>query len=265
MARVLARVRSLAHRSVRDSQKSCWVEGPRHFVQAADARFSFAAVVHCPKLLKSPVAEVIARRQRAAGVRYVRVSPEQFRTISTTVRASGIGAIVRQEFSSLRPSTEFCGLGWLLIEEIRSPGNLGTILRTAEACGVGGVIFVGPACDPFGPDVLRASMGGIFALTLYRASAEQVAAWARRQSVQIVGLSPQGELPWNDSTLGSRVAIAIGEEREGISDQLRQLCLASVRLPMTGRADSLNVSIAAGVMMYELVRRASHTDGPGPT
>jgi TrmH family RNA methyltransferase len=259
VARVLSRVRSLARREVRDSQKCCWIEGARHFIQAADAGFHFEAIVHSPVLLKSPVAEILARRLRAGGARYARVTPEQFRAVSTTVRASGIGAIVRQRIEKLGPATEYRGLGWLVIEQIRSPGNLGTILRTAEACGVGGVIFVGRDCDPWSPEVLRASMGGIFALPLFRASHEQVLAWATAHSVQLVGLSPDGAELWSDAALAERVAVAIGEERQGLSDSSKRLCHTAVRLPMSGRADSLNVSIAAGVMMYELVRRIEAT------
>ena len=256
---ILKRVRSLERRAERDAQQAFWLEGVRNFVQAYDARYSFDAVIYSPVLLKSVVADMLLRRLRAAATRVARVSPEQFRSVSSAGRASGIGAIARQQWSPLSRADAARGLCWLVIEQIRSPGNLGTILRTAEACGVGGIIFVGPAGDPFDPAVVRASMGGIFHLPFTRAAHAQVRHWAHARGVQIVGLSPQADRLWTDLPADRPLAIMVGEERGGLSESQRSICQLSVRLPMTGRADSLNVSIATGVMLYELVRR-----GPMP-
>lgn len=145
---------------------------------------------------------------------------------------------------------------WLIVEQIRSAGNLGTILRTAEACGVGGVVFLGPWCDPFDPVTVRGSMGAVFQLTLVRSNAERFVRWANDQGLAIVGLSPDAEHLWTQLPATRPLGIVIGEERQGLSDRLRKLCHTTVRLPMQGRADSLNVGVAAGVMMYELVRLA---------
>ena len=227
----------------------------RHFVQACDARLVFDTVVYSPVLLKSSLAEMLIRRLNAQGVRRQRLSPEQFRSISTTERASGVGAIVREHWTPLARAQADRGLCWLVIEDVRTPGNLGTIVRTAEACGAAGIIFVGPQCDPFTPDVLRASMGGIFHLGVVRATHDELQRWASRGAVQVVGLSPDAERLWTELRISAPVAIVLGEERRGLSDRLRGLCHSTVRLPMTGHADSLNVGVAAGVMMYELVRR----------
>lgn len=188
--KVLKRVRALADARTRQIQNCFWIEGVRNFVQACDAQLPFDTVVYCPVLLKSPVANMLCRRLVASGARRVRISPEQFRGISTTARASGIGAIVHQRWTPLKKAQPIGGLCWLVVEEIRSPGNLGTILRTAEACGVSGVIFVGSRCDPFDPAVLRASMGGICHLPLIRATHEEIGRWAARHGVELVGLSP---------------------------------------------------------------------------
>lgn len=165
ICRTLTRVRQLGRRSVRDSQRRFWIEGIRHFVQAFDAKYAFDEVVYSPILLKSPLAEMLVRRLGAASVKRVRVSPEQFRSISKDARASGIGAIVRQQWTTLEQADATIGLCWLVIEDLRSPGNLGTIFRTAEAVGAAGVVFLGKACDPFDPVVLH-SMGGVFHLSL---------------------------------------------------------------------------------------------------
>jgi len=252
---LLSRIRLLGTRTVRDTQNTFWIEGIRQFVQAYDARMRFDTVVHSPILLTSPLAEMIVRRLRAQGTRCVKVSPEQFRTISTAERASGVGAIMRQNWSPLAKIKPGRGLGWIVLEEIRSPGNLGSIIRTAEAAGLGGMILVGPRCDPFDPAVVRASMGSLSHLPLTRTTHHELSRWATAHNVTLAGLTPEAEQLWTDLPPAKNIAIVLGEERGGLSSPLRRLCHTLVRLPMSGRADSLNVSVAAGVMMYELVRR----------
>ena len=256
---VLSRVRALAQRRVRDATRQFWVEGVRHFVQACDAHFSFDTVVYSRVLLKSDLAEMLTRRLAGRGVRRVAVSPEQFRSISTAGRASGVGAIARQRWTPLGQLGPRDGLCRLVIEDIRSPGNLGTILRTAEATGVAGVVFLNPRCDPFDTAAVRSSMGGVFHLQLTRASHAGLRRWADSHGVSLVGLSPDAPRLWTETSPsggGGGTALVIGEEREGLSARGRNLCHHTVRLPMTGRADSLNVGVATGVMLYELVRRA---------
>ncbi len=256
--KLVARVKSLASRFVRDKEGCLWLEGVRHFVQAYDARLDFEAVVHSPVLLRVPFAEMIARRLAATGVPRWRVSPEQFRRLSSTVRASGIGAIVRQHWSSLETAAVRNGPCWIVVEQIRSPGNLGTMLRTAEAAGVTGVIFVGDVSDPFHGTAVRASMGGIFPLPLVRTTPDRLAVWVARRGLMLVGLAPDANRLWTELQTDRGIGLVVGEERAGLSERLRALCETTVRLPMTGRADSLNVAVAASVVMYELVRR-SHT------
>jgi TrmH family RNA methyltransferase len=212
-------------------------------------------VVHCPILLKSAFAQKLVRRLSAAGVRKVRVTPEQFRSICTTARASGIGAIVRQNWMPLAEADPAHGLCWIIAEAIRSPGNLGSILRTADACSVGGIIFVGPQCDPFEPTVLRASMGGICHLPLVRTTHAELDRWTKAHGVQLVGLSPEADRLWTETPGTGPLGLVIGEEREGLSPRLRSLCHTFVSLPMASQADSLNVGVATGVMLYELIRR----------
>ena len=120
-----------------------------------------------------------------------------------------------------------------------------------------GVFFVGDDVDPFDPAAIRASMGGIFHLPVCRTRPRELSVWLAQNQVQTLGLSPRASILWTEVPVASAYAIALGEEREGLSSALGRLCDTAVRLPMTGRADSLNVAIAAGVMMYELARRTS--------
>ena len=143
-----------------------------------------------------------------------------------------------------------------MVESLRSPGNLGTILRTAEAAGLTGIIFVGRQCDPFDPAVVRASMGGLFPLRLVRSNPEELGAWAAEQGITLVGLSPRADRLWTELPPNEGIGLVVGDERSGLSEQMNKQCRVTVRLPMVGRADSLNAAVAAGVVMYELVRRS---------
>jgi TrmH family RNA methyltransferase len=267
----LARVRSLqSHRRARDAAATFVIEGVRQLIQAFRAGFEFDTLLHNRVLLRHSLAQNMIRKLVAQGVRRVTVSPEQFRSVSMLERASGVVAIVKQRWIPLHDVTPHAGLGWLVIERIRSAGNLGTILRTAEAVGMGGAMFVAPGrrvgsgarshrhtngCDPHSPGVVRASMGGIFHLTLVRTSPRELGLWLARHGIAALGLSAGASRLWTDLPTASGYAIVLGDEREGLSPAMRRLCDCEVRLPMSGRADSLNVSVAAGVMMYELARR----------
>jgi RNA methyltransferase, TrmH family len=257
--KTLNHIKLLAQRRNRDREKRLWIEGIRNFVQAFDAKIEFETVVISPILLQSDLADMLARRLTGRGVRTVRVTPEEFRAVSSTERASGIGAIIRQPWTRLEDVDPRRGNSWLILEEIRSAGNLGTILRTAEACGAGGVIFLGPSCDPFDPVAVRAAMGGLFHLCLVKSSHDRVRAWAAEHGIRLIGLSPEAERLWTDLPPGSGHGFVIGEERKGLSDRSRVMCDAMVRLPMSGWADSINVGVAAGVMLYEVVRRGEQT------
>ena len=227
-----------------------------------NAHFSFDVVVYSPVLLKSPLAEKLLRRLAARGVRRFAVSLEQFRTIATAGRASGIGAIAFQRWTPLDQLGPRRGLCRLVVENIRSPGNLGTILRTAEATGVAGAVFLDPRCDPYDVAAVRSSMGGLFHLQLTRARHESLRRWADAHGVRLIGLSPDAPRLWTDAPPSpGGTALVIGEEREGLSPRARAICHATVRLPMAGRADSLNVGVATGVMLYELVRQAERGEG----
>lgn len=252
----LERVRALSRRPTRDREGCFWIEGVRHFVRACDAELRFDTILHSPTLLKSDLAEMLARRRAVRGVHRLRISPEQFRSVSTAERVSGIGAIVRQPWTSIDRAASRNGLCWIVVEEIRSPGNLGTILRTAEAVGASGIIFLDRSSDPFHPAVVRASMGGILGLALVRATFPQLQSWAAKRRIKFVGLSPDGHHLWTELPSAAGVALVVGEERSGLSERMRSLCHATVRLPVAGDADSLNVAVATGVMLYELVRRA---------
>jgi TrmH family RNA methyltransferase len=264
VAHFLTRIRQLSIFHRRQAEGCFWIEGIRNFVQASDAGWPIETIVHSPILLKGDLPDMLIRRLVRAGVRHVKVTPEEFRSICTMERASGVGAIVPQRWTRLEAVDPAEGLFLLAIERIRSPGNLGTILRTARACGAGAMVLIGDQTDPFDPAVVRAAMGALMHLKLVRTTAEEAARWFAEKGVQVIGLSPEAAEIWTAAPIRRPAALVLGEERKGLSAALRGLCSGTIRLPMSEGVDSINVAIAGGVVMYEMVRRGMDLN-PSPT
>jgi len=260
----LDRVRQLRLRGCRDRTGTHFAEGFRAFLQATEARIPVRALLYSETLCRSGGAQKQVRLAKREGVPVVRVTPEQYRSVSTTARASGIGAILAQHWTPLAAADPRRGLCWLAVSRLRSPGNLGTILRTAEAVGAGGIILLGDALDPFDPGVVRASMGGIFGLRLVRATLLEFALWARRHGCGVLGASPSGARLYTEVPVDPPLVLLLGEERLGLTPDEERLCTDLVRIPLRGRADSLNVAVAAGVLLYELLRRGQAPRAPLP-
>lgn len=242
------------------------LEGVGPFLQACGAGVEFESILWSPRLLGSSLAQKLIRSQRRAGVSTFKVSPEDFRSLSCTARASGVAAVARQRWKPLSQIDPQAGLCWLAIERIRSPGNLGTILRTAEACGAAGLIVLDARAgasgapdavtDPYAPDVVQASRGALFHLQTVRATRTAFLAWATQHEVQLLASSPRAPTDYTEAPLRTPRVLLIGEERRGLSDSLLERG-EPLRIPILGVGDSLNVAVATGVLLYELLRRSA--------
>jgi RNA methyltransferase, TrmH family len=190
---VLSRIEQLYdHRRTRDDAAQFFVEGVRPLLHAVDHGWTVERLVWSERLLTSSAARKVIRRLTRDGTPATRVSPEQFRRISRGQRASGAGAILRQRIETLHRVAPRQGTCWLVLEQVRSPGNLGTLLRTSAGCGGAGVIVLGGRVDPFDPGAVRASMGALFAQRIVRTGPPQLASWMARHRLQMVGASPDG-------------------------------------------------------------------------
>ncbi|HVR83189.1 MAG TPA: RNA methyltransferase [Planctomycetota bacterium] len=252
---LLARIRKLRFRPVRERTGLHYVEGFRNFIQALDAHVPIEAILYSEILAQNPAVQKNVRLQRRAGVPVVRVTPEVFRGASGSLRASGVGAIVRQHWTPLADADPRQGTCWIAVRSLRSPGNVGTILRTAEAAGVGGVVLLGNQVDPFDPAVVRASMGGLFRLRLVRSSLQEFVLWKTQWDCRVWGTSPTAGGLYTEASVEGPLVVLFGDERRGLSPEELGVCTETSRIPIVGRADSLNVGVAAGVILYEVLRR----------
>lgn len=189
----------------------------------------------------------------AAGAPVEEATTEALAAASDTQSPQGLLAVLPLRSLPLPERADFV----LILDGVRDPGNLGTILRTAAAAGVGAV-FLGPGtADPYAPKVLRAAMGAHFRLPFRSASWEEIAATISAASLQVY-LAAAGEgLPYTQADLRRPVAILVGGEAQGAGAEAAQLAAERIHIPMPGGIDSLNAAVAAGVLLFEAVRQRS--------
>lgn len=166
----------------------------------------------------------------------------------------GVFSVFDTELSSLDRSRSSI---WLVAERLRDPGNLGTILRTGDAVGAGGLILIGDCVDPFSTEAVRASMGALFTVPLIRASWNSFLPWLRSGPGQLVGLSLRTENHYRTAPYPAPTFLLTGNEAQGLPAEMEAECDLLVKMPMLGKADSLNAAVATAVMAYEVL--AHHT------
>jgi RNA methyltransferase, TrmH family len=147
---------------------------------------------------------------------------------------------------------------WLVAEKLRDPGNLGTILRTGDAVGAGGLILIDDCADPFSVEAVRASMGAIFTQLLCQSRWADFMAWLRNGPGQLVGTSLNTETDYQAAHYQAPTFLLVGNESQGLPEDYEADCDLLVKMPMMGRADSLNAAVACSVMAYEVLNQNRH-------
>ncbi|MGH2598236.1 MAG: TrmH family RNA methyltransferase [Dehalococcoidia bacterium] len=248
-------IRALSHRKERERTGLFFLEGIRNVIEAIELGAGVEALVAAPELLGGGPATALVSRHRDAGGRALEVTAEVFATLSWRDGPSGLGAVVRQRWDSL-PRRVHRSDYWVALYAVEKPGNLGAVLRTCDAAGGRGVMLIGPSVDPYHPTAVQASMGAIFTQQLIRAEAGEFLAWARRQGCAVVGTSLATDRDHRAVTYRPPLVLLMGAEHGGLPAGLLEHCDDLARIPMVGRVDSLNLAVATGVLLYEVMRDA---------
>jgi RNA methyltransferase, TrmH family len=228
------------------------MEGVRPIVQALEHDWEIEALIAAPELLESPLGRSLVRQGRRAGIPLLEVTAETFRGMAVAEEPQGIAAVARQRWATLAEAQSAAGLCWVALETVQSPGNLGSIMRTSEAVGGAGILLIGGSIDPYHPAVVRASMGALLAQRLVRTTPAELASWKQRHRGLLVGTSPGARTDYRAVRYEPPVVLCMGWERQGLSRRVDTLCDVTVRIPMVGVSDSLNLAVATGVMLYEI-------------
>ena len=205
----------------------------------------FAADAAAHPLLRRAVAAT-----EGAGGEALEVSRDILAKIARRDNPQTVLAVFDQAFTALAELDPRAAPCWVALEAVRDPGNLGTIVRTADAAGCGAVILVGDCCDPYSVEAVRATMGSIFATPIARAGTAEFLAWRARWPGSVVGTLLSAATDFRAATYAKPSLILMGNEQAGLTPELAAACDVAVKIPMRGRADSLNLAVATGIMIY---------------
>src|SRR5688572_2518461 len=250
---LIKQARSLRQKKVRDESGLFLVEGILHVGQAAEAGWEFETLLYAPGRLKSGFGLQLVEKLSADGIRCQAVSEAAFESFAEKENPQGLAALVHQKTRSL---DEFSPAGFRFAAAVVSPqdsGNVGTILRTLDAVGADGLILLDGGADPYQPSAVRASMGALFWKPFVQTSFDGFLRWAKQGGYRLIGSSARGSLNYRELKLDGRPAILLlGSEQKGLSPQQVAACDELVSLPMRGHASSLNLAVAAGILLYTL-------------
>jgi TrmH family RNA methyltransferase len=246
----------LRTRRGRDTTGLTLVDGVRELSRALDAN----AVVRDVFTVVEPAAEAaeVVDRARDSGAGVVVVDRRVLDHLGYGERSEDLIAVVEVPDVSLAAIALPPAPLITVVEGVEKPGNLGAVLRTADAVGAACVIAADPRTDLFNPNTIRASLGTVFSVPVAAATAGVVRAWLLERGVRIVAARVDGAFAWSDADLTGPLAIALGSEATGLTDAWRGAPIESVHLPMLGVADSLNVSITAAVLLFEARRQRAN-------
>jgi len=254
----------LRDRRDRDRSGLFLVEGYRELRRAVEAEVPLTEVWCCPALYLGQNESALVEAARDQGAEIVDVAETPFRKASYRDRPEGLLAVARQFPTGLDHLDPGPAPLLLVVEGIEKPGNLGTMMRTAEAAGVAALIVCDPTTDPFNPNVVRASLGTLFSLPLAVADTPAAIAWLHARGIRTVATTPSAARPHWEADLTGGVAVVVGSEQYGLSAAWLQGAIERVLIPMPGTVDSLNAAMAAGIVLFEAVRqRHSFPSGEG--
>lgn len=242
---------SLATAKGREEHGLFLVEGARTVRELIETGRTPEIGCLCPELLDDPD---LAVRLRDTSRLFLELSERAFRALSDTVTPQGVAVAVRLPRTSLRSLPSGPAV-FLALHELRDPGNMGAMIRTADAAGAAAVIAVGGCVDFYSPKVVRATAGSILRQALVACDEAEFLSWARETGAAVVAAALSGEEDCRSVALPERVVLLIGNEAHGLSERLLTASDMRVRIPMPGRAESLNAAVAAGILLYETIRQ----------
>ena len=247
----------LRNRRHRDREGRFVIEGRRELECAADAGVAVQAVFHCEDFYAQRNEAELVRRLEAAGAFCEATSRAVFQRISyrrTPDGLLGVALTPPLDLTDLPPSSPDGDSLWLVAAAIEKPGNLGAMLRSADAAGADGALLADPLVDVFNPNVVRASVGALFSVPIAVASAAAVQDWLHRRRIRIYVSSPNAGVAYTAADLRGDVALVVGSESAGLTDDWLSAHEA-LHIPMAGRVDSINASTAASLLLFEARRQ----------
>jgi RNA methyltransferase, TrmH family len=250
-------IKALALKKHRDETGTFMAEGLKLVIDALDQGWTLKILVAAKAALSKDIASQTAARAVAGGALVLEANEKVIGAITRRDNPQGVVGVFEQrwqDLKNLKPGGEDV---YVALDRVRDPGNLGTIIRTADAAGAKGVILVGECTDPFSMETVRATMGSVFAMSLYRADEAEFLAFRKRFNGLVAGTHLKGSVDHRTVDYKAKpVLLLMGNEQAGLPDSLAEACDVLIQIPQEGRADSLNLAVATAVALYEVRRHA---------
>ncbi|MDB5438555.1 MAG: methyltransferase [Caulobacteraceae bacterium] len=243
------RVRALHMRKERQESGLFLAEGLKIVTEAIELGHAPQILVH-GKAFSHPLLDRAVAATEESGGEVIEVTADILEKISKRENPQAVLGVFRQAYTPLDLIDPDAARVWVGLEAVRDPGNLGTIIRTIDAAGAGGVILIGECCDPYSVEAVRATMGSIFAVPIVRATLDAFLTWRGAWPGSVVGTLLTAEHDHRMANYRAPSLILMGNEQQGLTPGLAAACDLNVKIPMRGRADSLNLSVATGIMVY---------------
>ncbi|WHO73147.1 RNA methyltransferase [Rhizobium sp. BT03] len=252
---IIKDIKALTNKKSREESGTFLAEGLKLVIDAIELGWTIRTLVYAKAAKGKPLVEQMAARTVASGGLVLEVSEKVIGSITRRDNPQMVVGIFDQRWMPLKDIRPREGETWVALDRVRDPGNLGTIIRTADAAGASGVILVGEATDPFSLETVRATMGSVFAVPVARATPEEFLAWRKSAGVCVVATHLAGAVDYRTIDYRKKpVVLLMGNEQSGLPDQLAGRADALARIPQQGRADSLNLAVATAVMLFEARR-----------
>ena len=249
---------ALHQKKHRDETGLFLAEGLKLVRDAAESGWAIRALAHTG--LADEAVGALAARTKAAGGDVLEVSAAVLQKIARRDNPQNVLGVFSQCFA--QDTAIGSGGPWIALDRVRDPGNLGAIVRTADAAGFAGVALVGACVDPFSVEAVRATMGSIFHVPVARTSGEAFLRHVKERGVRLVGTQLSATIDYRDGDFREPLVLLMGNEQQGLSPALVAQCDQLLRIPMRGKADSLNLSVSAGIMIYEALRAEGPVRSP---
>ncbi len=248
-------VRSLREKKHRRLSGQFLAEGLRILTEALDAGYSPQMLWHGPDTADHPLVKTLAQATLDNEGEVFSTTKDILSKISGKDNPGSVLGVYSEHLTPLDQLDRTLSDIWIVAERLRDPGNLGTILRTGDAVGAGGLILIDDCTDPFSVEAVRASMGALFTQTITMARWEDFHAWLRKGPGQLVGTSLNTDHDYQTPRYAAPTFLLIGNESQGMPLHIEQACDLLVKMPMRGKADSLNAAMACAVMAYEVLNQ----------
>ncbi len=265
---IIKAIKGLQLKKNRDAQGLFVAEGLKLVRDAIDNGWEISTLVYTGNMADQPQLQNIAVKARANGTNLLEVSEKVLGSITRRDNPQLVVGVFRQKTTGLNNVKAGDMDLWIGLDRVRDPGNLGTIIRTADCVGAKGVMLIGETTDPWSLEAVRATMGSIFNIQLVQCSLEELISWRDDWPGLVVATHLEGGIDYRAIDYDNKsVLVLMGNEQQGLPESLVKICSHKAVIPMAGHADSLNLAIATGIMVFEIKRSvlkiAQKVDGTG--